>query len=65
MAVKHVRVEYYAWHRLKNAVEGMQGVTFYCEDSEGALRRWYPPEMPFGKVAPMSRTQTGGDDDSA
>ena len=23
----------------------MQGHTFYCEDDEGVLRRWYPPRV--------------------
>jgi hypothetical protein len=38
-----VRVDYLAFHRLKNAVDSMQGGVFYCEDDEGVLRRWTPP----------------------
>lgn len=28
---------------LNKAVQNMQGRTFYIEDDEGVLRRWYPP----------------------
>jgi hypothetical protein len=41
-----IEVDYLAFHRLKNAVDAMQGGTFYCEDDEGVLRRWTPPR-PF------------------
>ena len=27
----------------KTAIAAMQGKTFYCEDEDGMLRRWYPP----------------------
>jgi len=29
-----------------SAITEMQGKTFYCEDGDGVLRRWYPPR-PF------------------
>lgn len=31
--------------RLRKAIEAMQGHTFFCQDDEGFLRRWYPPEL--------------------
>lgn len=46
---KTLTVDFYEWHRLRNAVEAMQGKTFYCEDDEGALRRWHPPSVPQQK----------------
>ncbi|KAF0674469.1 hypothetical protein [Profundibacterium mesophilum] len=30
--------------RLRQALDAMQGHTFFCQDAEGALRRWYPPQ---------------------
>jgi hypothetical protein len=32
-------VSRYRWH-----IEQMQGHTFYVEDPDGFLRRWYPPK---------------------
>jgi hypothetical protein len=29
--------------RLRKPLLEMQGHTFFCQDAEGALRRWYPP----------------------
>ena len=29
--------------RLRRSVAEMQGHTFFCQDPDGALRRWYPP----------------------
>jgi hypothetical protein len=29
--------------RLQKAVAAMQGKTFFCQDPDGFLRRWYPP----------------------
>jgi hypothetical protein len=29
--------------RLQKAVAAMQGHTFFCQDPDGFLRRWYPP----------------------
>lgn len=29
--------------RLGRALGEMQGHTFFCQDAEGVLRRWYPP----------------------
>ena len=43
---KKVTVDYVLWHRLRLAVEAMQGTVIYMEDDEGVLRRWYPPSMP-------------------
>lgn len=43
---KTIEVDFMDWHRLRNAVDAMQGKTFYCEDDEGVLRRWTPPRMP-------------------
>jgi len=27
----------------RRRIDEMKGRTFYCEDDEGVLRRWYPP----------------------
>lgn len=40
---RKIEVDFYQWHRLVSAVKAMQGKTFYREDDEGVLRRWYPP----------------------
>lgn len=45
---KKIEVDFLSFHVLKNAVDQMQGHTFYCEDSEGVLRRWTPPR-PFAE----------------
>jgi hypothetical protein len=29
--------------RLRAVIDAMQGHTFFCQDAEGFLRRWYPP----------------------
>lgn len=34
------------YHRMRRALEAMQGHVFYVEDEEGRLRRWYPPKPP-------------------
>jgi hypothetical protein len=47
-----IKVDYLDFHRLKNAVDEMQGGTFYCEDDEGVLRRWTPPR-PFKDKEPL------------
>ena len=44
---KKIEVDFLEWHRMRNAIESMQGHTFYCEDDEGVLRRWYPPRVPM------------------
>lgn len=46
-----VEVDFYDYHRARSAIAAMQGKTFYCEDDEGVLRRWYPPE-PIRKHRP-------------
>ncbi|PZX03784.1 hypothetical protein [Celeribacter halophilus] len=33
------------YSRLRDAVREMQGHVFFCQDPDGALRRWYPPEV--------------------
>lgn len=38
--VRELRV---AQHRYGLTIEAMQGVTFFCQDDEGFLRRWTPP----------------------
>ena len=38
-----IEVETLQFHRLKNAVDDMQGHVFFCQDENGALRRWFPP----------------------
>lgn len=43
---KKIEVDFFEWHRVRNAVEAMQGNTFYCEDEDGLLRRWHPPRTP-------------------
>lgn len=43
---KKIEVSFFEWHRLRDAVESMQGQVFYCQDEEGVLRRWYPPRVP-------------------
>lgn len=43
---KKIEVDFQQWHRMKNAIEAMQGHTFYCEDGDGVLRRWTPPRAP-------------------
>lgn len=30
--------------RLRRSVAEMQGHTFFCQDYNGVLRRWYPPQ---------------------
>jgi hypothetical protein len=34
-------------------IRQMQGRTFYCEDDEGVLRRWYPPRLFAQKLKDM------------
>ncbi len=53
MSDKKVEVDFMAFHILKNAVDAMQGHTFYCEDGEGLLRRWTPPR-PYTEVSEES-----------
>lgn len=36
--------------RLRRSVAEMQGHSFFCQDSEGALRRWYSPEVPRSEL---------------
>lgn len=43
MERKKIKVDLLSFNRLKNAVDDMQGRTFYCEDEDGVLRRWVPP----------------------
>lgn len=43
---KKIEVDFMHWHMMKNALEDMQGHTFYCEDADGLLRRWTPPRVP-------------------
>lgn len=31
--------------RLRRSVAAMQGHTFFCQDQDGVLRRWYPPAV--------------------
>jgi hypothetical protein len=55
---RKIEVDFYEWHRLLQAVQSMQGHTFYCEDADGVLRRWYPPEAPAAK--PLNSRFRGG-----
>lgn len=36
----------------RRTVDAMQGYTFYWEDDEGVLRRWYPPKRPINDKEP-------------
>jgi hypothetical protein len=36
-----------ALHSYRRLIDQMQGHTFYCEDEDGVLRRWYPPRRPI------------------
>lgn len=41
--------------QFRRMLENMQGHTFYCEDENGVLRRWYPPKPPI-----LSREEDAG-----
>lgn len=47
LLIKEMKIEQQAREieRLRRAVAEMQGHTFFCQDPEGALRRWYPPSV--------------------
>jgi hypothetical protein len=49
-----VKVDFLAFHTLKNAVDAMQGHTFYREDTKGNLRRWTPPRPFNDKKTPCA-----------
>lgn len=54
---KTVKVDFLEWHRLKYAIEDMQGKTFYCEDPDGFLRRWHPARPLHRTTAEVERVQ--------
>lgn len=41
-----IEVDLSEWHRMRNSIIEMQGHTFFCQDRDGFLRRWHPPEPP-------------------
>jgi len=40
---KKIEVDFSNYHRVRRAIDDMQGQTFFCQDEGGVLRRWYPP----------------------
>jgi len=34
-------------HQYRRLIDTMQGQTFYVQDEDGFLRRWYPPQRPL------------------
>jgi|GEM_PF-6055113 len=43
----------------RRLIDAMQGHTFYCEDDEGNLRRWYPPARPLLDRAALRKGEDG------
>lgn len=46
LLIKEMKIDQQAREieRLRQSINAMQGHTFFCQDPEGVLRRWYPPQ---------------------